>query len=139
MTPRPCSDDTNIGIWNDVTDATITVEEGFISYPALANFTGDTIFTSGAAPKDYYAISMWQSAPLTLSLVADVSSSATVARATATSLPNGPGQVDRLGGTDEGDVVLQRPVDHVQEIGECLSGEPVKPPEDHLVILLRAV
>ena len=60
MTPRPRSDDTNIGIWNYVTDATITVEEGFISYPTLANFTGDTIFTSGAAPNDYYAISMSQ-------------------------------------------------------------------------------
>jgi hypothetical protein len=45
--------------WFWINYANITIEAGFVTFATLAQLTGTSISSSGAAPNDYYALPLW--------------------------------------------------------------------------------
>jgi hypothetical protein len=52
-------DDFVLSEWFWFNFANITIESGFITFPTLAQVTGQTIASSGTSPNDYYGLPLW--------------------------------------------------------------------------------
>lgn len=57
-------DDTVMSTWYWFNFATVTIQAGYVPFTLIANLSGSTITSSGAAPDDHYSVPLWEEAAL---------------------------------------------------------------------------